>query len=254
MANPMNWLRSIVHSLWIGLTLVPCTTLVVLSSLVAPRAWSWRFAVWWFRSVVWGARVLLGVRVQVHGAEHLQATGGQAAVLLSKHQSALETLLLPTLIPHSLAYVFKKELLRYPLFGWSMACLDMIHIDRASRSEAMKSVITQGKRLLGQGTWIILFPEGTRVERGQRGTYQTAGTRLAIEAGVPVVPIAVTSAVCWPKSSFVMRPGVVHVSFGAPIASQGREGKELMREVEAWIESEMQRLDPAPYSVAQNNR
>ena len=150
-------------------------------------------------------------------------------------------------MPRPLAFVFKRELLRLPFFGWSMARLDMIHIDRESRALAMKHVIEQGKRRLAQGTWVIMFTEGTRIARGQTGTYQTAGTRLAVETGAPVVPIAVSSGKCWPRQGFIKYPGVVDVSIGPAIASVGREPKELMREVQAWIEAEMRRIDPEAY-------
>lgn len=92
-----------------------------------------------------------------------------------------------------------------------------------------------------------MFPEGTRMPRGQKGTYQTAGTRLAVDAGACVIPIAVASARCWPRRGLIKYPGVVEVSIGQPIPSAGREAKELMREVEAWIEAEMRRLDPDAY-------
>jgi 1-acyl-sn-glycerol-3-phosphate acyltransferase len=102
--------------------------------------------------------------------------------------------------------------------------------------------------LLAQGIWIIMFPEGTRIARGQKGVYKTGGTRLAVETGAPVIPVAVTSARCWPRKAFIKRPGVVDVSIGKPIPSAGREPEELMREVEQWIESEMRRLDPEAYT------
>ncbi|MBX9873194.1 MAG: 1-acyl-sn-glycerol-3-phosphate acyltransferase, partial [Burkholderiaceae bacterium] len=151
------------------------------------------------------------------------------------------------LMPHPLAYVFKKELLYVPFFGWAMGRLDMIHIDRSQRNEAFAKVVAQGKALLARGVWIIMFPEGTRIPRGQQGTYKTGGTRLAVETGAPVIPIAVTSAKCWPRKAFIKRPGVVDVSIGRPIPSVGREPAELMKEVEAWIEAEMRRLDPDAY-------
>jgi 1-acyl-sn-glycerol-3-phosphate acyltransferase len=96
-----------------------------------------------------------------------------------------------------------------------------------------------------------MFPEGTRIARGQRGSYKTGGTRLAIECGVPVIPIAVTSAKCWPRKALIKRPGVVDVSIGRPIDSIGRKPEELMREVEVWIETEMRRLDPQAYPEAE---
>jgi 1-acyl-sn-glycerol-3-phosphate acyltransferase len=95
-----------------------------------------------------------------------------------------------------------------------------------------------------------MFPEGTRIPRGQQGVYKTGGTRLAIEVGVPVVPIAVTSAKCWPSKAFIKKPGIVDISIGKPISSVGRQPEELMQEVEAWIEAEMRRLDPEAYPDA----
>ena len=243
----ISLIRSILHMAWMVITVVPWTLAVLLVSLVAPRTATWWTAVSWFRVVMWGTRVILGVRFEVLGFEHLPVGKTSAAVLLSKHQSTLETLLLPTLMPHPLAYVFKRELLKIPFFGWSMARLDMIHIDRESRSEAMKHVIEQGCRVLSHGTWVIMFPEGTRMARGQKGTYQTAGTRLAVQAGAPVIPIAVATARCWPKDGFVKHAGVVTVSIGPAIESQGREPKGLMRDAERWIEAEMRRIDPQAY-------
>jgi 1-acyl-sn-glycerol-3-phosphate acyltransferase len=108
-------------------------------------------------------------------------------------------------------------------------------------------VVEQGQALLDRGVWVIMFPEGTRIPRGERGSYKTGGTRLAIATGAPVIPIAVTSAKCWPRKAFIKTPGVVDVSIGKPIPSVGRDADELMREVEAWIEAEMHRLDPEAY-------
>ena len=243
----MPLIRSILHMAWLLITVIPWGLTLVVISVWVRRTPLWWFAVNWFRLVIWGSRVILGIQVRVTGLEHLPQGATSPAILLSKHQSTLETLLLPTLMPHPLAFVFKRELLRIPFFGWSMARLDMIHIDRESRAAAMKHVIEQGKRMLAQGTWVIMFPEGTRIPRGEKGTYQTAGTRLAVEAGAPVIPIAVSSGKCWPRQGFTKYAGTVDVSIGPPIASVGREPKELMREVEAWIEAEMRRIDPEAY-------
>lgn len=243
----MALIRSVLHMLWMALTVIPWTLAVLVVSLVAPRTAAWWTAVNWFRVVMWGTRFILGVRMEVQGLDNLPVGKTSAAVLLSKHQSTLETLWLPTLMSHPLAFVFKRELLKIPFFGWSMARLDMIHIDRESRAAAMKHVIEQGRRLLAQGTWVIMFPEGTRTPRGQEGTYQTAGTRLAVEAGAPVIPIAVATARCWPKQGFVKHPGVVRVSIGPAIPSVGQDPKALMRQAQAWIEAEMRRIDPEAY-------
>jgi len=149
-----------------------------------------------------------------------------------------------------LSYVFKRELLLIPFFGWAMARLDMIHIDRSKRTEAWNKVEQQGKHFMAQGNWVIMFPEGTRVARGEQGQYKSGGTRLAIHAGASVLPVAVTSARCWPRKSFVLRPGVIDVSVGPLMPSSGRQPNDLMCEVEAWIETEMRRLDPDAYPAA----
>jgi 1-acyl-sn-glycerol-3-phosphate acyltransferase len=171
-------------------------------------------------------------------------------ILCPKHQSTWETFAFPTLMSHPLAYVFKRELLRIPFFGWAMARMDMIHIDRSNRIESWNKVAEQGRRLMGRGVWVIMFPEGTRSARGQKGTYKTGATRLAIATGAPVVPIAVTAAKCWPRKSLILKPGIIDVSIGTPIPSVNRDADELMAEVESWIEAEMRRLDPEAYAKA----
>ena len=242
-------LRSLAYVLWLALTVVPWALAVLaMSPFVSSTRLYWA-CVGWLRVAVGGARVICGVRWRVQGMEHVPtAADARGAVLLApKHQSTWETFALPTLMPHPLAYVFKRELLRIPFFGWAMGRLDMIHIDRSRRAEAWGKVAAQGRRLCAAGVWVIMFPEGTRTPRGGQGTYKTGASRLAIDAGVPIVPIAATSARCWPRKSFLLRPGVVDVSIGPPIASAGREPGELMAEVERWIEAEMRRLDPEAY-------
>lgn len=244
----MAFLRSVLHMVWMVLTVVPYALAIVVGAFWRDRTSLYWIAVAWLAQVIRGARVLLGIEVRVTGMEHLPIGKTMPAILLVKHQSTLETFLLPTLMPHPLAYVFKRELLNVPFFGWAIGRLDMIHIDRSQRAQAFGKVVEQGKRLLAQGIWIIMFPEGTRIPRGQQGTYKSGGTRLAIQTGAPVIPIAVTSAKVWPRKAFVKRPGVVDVSIGPPIASAGREADELIREVEHWIETEMRRLDPQAYA------
>jgi 1-acyl-sn-glycerol-3-phosphate acyltransferase len=244
----MAFLRSCLHMLWMIVTVIPWGLVVVLASIGASGTTLWWLAVRWLHWSIDGARVLLGIRVQVLGYDNLPVGETSPAILLVKHQSTLETFLIPTLMPHPLAYVFKKELLYIPFFGWAMGRLDMVHIDRSQRAQAFNKVVEQGKGLLARGIWIIMFPEGTRIPRGKKGNYKTGGTRLAVETGAPVIPIAVTSAKCWPRRAFVKTPGLVEVSIGKPIPSQGRTPDDLMKEVEAWIEGEMHRLDPEAYS------
>ena len=241
--------------LWMGITVVPYTLAILLVRLFgASSRTRYRIARAWLKLSVDSAGVIMGIRTRITGMEHLPTQEKQGVVLLVKHQSTYETFLMPAIMPRPLAYVFKKELLRVPFFGWSIGSLDMIHIDRGQGVRAFAKVVQQGRALLARGTWVIMFPEGTRVERGQVGQYKSGGTRLAIDAGVPVVPVAVTSARVWPRKAFIKRPGAVDVSIGQPIPSVGRKPDELMREVEDWIEAEVRRLSPAAYPAKPGSR
>jgi 1-acyl-sn-glycerol-3-phosphate acyltransferase len=244
----MALMRSSVHMAFMFVTVIPCALLIVLAAAVGLSANKrYTIAAFWLNLSIQSARVIMDVRYRIQGQENLPDGATSPAILLVKHQSTYETFLMPAIMPHALAYVFKRELLYVPFFGWAIGLLDMIHIDRSQRAKAFGKVVEQGQKLLAQGTWVIMFPEGTRIPRGERGSYKSGGARLAIATGAPVIPIAVTSAKCWPRKAFIKFPGVVDVSIGAPIDSVGREADELTREVENWIESEMHRLDPEAY-------
>jgi len=244
----INFLRSVLHLLFMAVTVIPWALAVVVAAPFLNSTQIYWMCARWLKLAVDGGTLILGIRNHVIGYDNLLVGSTAPAVLLLKHQSTWETFSMPALMPHPLAYVFKKELLYVPFFGWAMSRMDMIHIDRSKRAQAFNKVVEQGQRLLNQGTWVIMFPEGTRIARGQKGQYKSGGTRLAIATGAPVIPIAVTSAKCWPRKAFIKTPGVVEFSIGKPISSMGREPDELMREVEAWIEAEMRRLDPSAYA------
>jgi len=244
-------LRSAVFVLWLIVTVIPWAVLSIVASLFLRGTPLYRFTTFWLRLAIGGARWICGVRWRITGMDHLaEANGAGSMIVLPKHQSTWETFAFPQLMPHPLCYVFKRELLMIPFFGWAMARLDMIHIDRSKRTEAWNRVAEQGRQFMAQGNWVIMFPEGTRTPRGGQGAYKSGGTRLAVTTGASVLPIAVTSARCWPRKSFLLRPGVIDVSIGQPMASDGREPDELMREVERWIEAEMRRLDPEAYTAS----
>jgi 1-acyl-sn-glycerol-3-phosphate acyltransferase len=245
----MNAIRSSIVFLWIVLSVIPIGICLIVCSLFLrdDKLWWW-FAVPWLKGVIAAARWIGGVEYRVHGMENLPAAGDMRRVVLCpKHQSTWETFFFPSMTPHPLAYVFKRELLSIPIFGWCMARLKMIHIDRSKRSEAWNKVAQQGSELMDRGKWVIMFPEGTRTERGRRGNYKTGATRLAVATGASIIPVAVTSGRCWPRRSFSFIPGVIDVSIGTPVPAEGRDPEELMHQVEHWIESEMQRLDPEAY-------
>jgi 1-acyl-sn-glycerol-3-phosphate acyltransferase len=216
--------------------------------LAAPLPYNKRYYVTsrWNVFVIWCARWICGIRYQFKGYENFPDS---PAIILSKHQSAWETIFLLANLPRPLVFVFKKEILYIPFFGWGIALLRMIPIDRKQGKNAFKAVVAHGRRRLKDGQWIIMFPEGTRTRVGSQGKYKSGGTRLAVETNTPVVPIALNSGECWPKNSFIKQPGTVTVSVGKPISPEGKTPDELMEQVEQWIESEMRVISPHAYSA-----
>lgn len=198
----------------------------------------------WNVFVIWAARLICGIRYQIKGMENFPDA---PAILLAKHQSAWETIFLITAAPRPLVYVFKKSITYIPFFGWAISMLRMIPIDRSKGKDAFSQVVMHGKKRLADGQWIIMFPEGTRIPVGKKGQYKGGGARLAVETGAPVVPIALNSGECWGKNSFIKKPGLITVSVGKPIPSEGKSAVELMQEVEQWIEAEMRVISPQRY-------
>ena len=245
----MNFIRSVLHLLWMTVTVIPWAMACLIVSIFVGGTRLYWFTMVWLRMAVWGAKVICGIRYEVLGMEHLpSANSNSPIILLPKHQSTWETFAVPTVMPHPLAYVFKRELIYIPFFGWAMARLDMIHIDRSKRSEAFNLVAARGRELMAQGNWVIMFPEGTRIPVGQAGHYKTGGTRLAIATGASVVPIAHNAGEVWPRKAFIKRPGLVTISIGKPISPEGHTPESLMLEVQQWIEAEMRVLAPHRYN------
>ena len=246
----MGILRSLLVFLWMAVTVIPfALAIILMAPFVGPDTRWWYLARPWLSGAVEAVRLVGGIQYSVEGEHGLPtAEDNQRIILCPKHQSTWETFFFASRMPHPLAYVFKRELLYIPFFGWSMACLNMIHIDRSARGDAWSKVASMGEMLMDRGKWVIMFPEGTRSERGAQGVYKTGAARLALATGASIVPIAVASARCWPRRSFTFIPGTVAVSFGPPIApSPGESAADLMEKVSGWIEDEMRRIDPDAY-------
>jgi len=237
-------LRSILFTILMALaTFIWAPLCFFFAPLPYPRRYYWTSR--WNVFVIWAAKVICGIRYEIKGMENLPDA---PVILLSKHQSAWETIFYLRTMPHPLVFVYKKALGYIPFFGWGIALLRMIPIDRSKGRDAFGQILEQGRKRLADGQWIIMFPEGTRIPVGKRGKYKTGGTRLAVETNTVVVPIAMNSGECWPKNSFVKKPGVITVSIGKPISPQGLNPAELMQQVENWIESEMRVISPAVYA------
>jgi 1-acyl-sn-glycerol-3-phosphate acyltransferase len=245
MSTPILFLRSLVFAL---LMVVATLIWAPLCFLFAPLPYAQRYRLTsvWNRVVIWGAKAICGIRYQIKGWENLPDA---PVILLSKHQSAWETIFYLLVMPRPLVYVFKKELLYIPFFGWGIALLRMIPINRQRGKDAFAQVVEAGRKRLADGQWVIMFPEGTRSYVGSKGKYKAGGTRLAVETNTPVVPIAMNAGECWPKNSFIKKPGMITVSIGKPISPEGLTSNALIEKVENWIESEMRVISsPGIYS------
>ena len=195
-----------------------------------------KFASLWCNSVLNWLRLTCGVRYEVVGSENLPE---ETAVFLANHQSSWETILFYGLIfPNS--PILKKELLRIPFWGWSMWLQDPIAIDRSKPREAVKSLLTQGVDRIKNGKSVIVFPEGSRSPAGLIKRFSRGGAKLAIAAGVPIVPISHNAGDCWPPREFIKRPGVIRVTIGEAIGTMGRSASDLTDEAENWIRNSYQ--------------
>jgi len=178
------------------------------------------------------------LRYQVVGAKNIPKT---PSIVLSKHQSAWETLAFQEIFPPQV-WVLKKELLMIPFFGWGLAMTSPIAIDRKSGKKALEQIVEQGIDRLQQGFWVVVFPEGTRIAPGSRGKYRVGGAWLATHTGYNVVPVAHNAGEFWGRNSFVKKPGTITVSIGRPIDPTGMEANDLNAQVEHWIETEVRRI------------
>jgi 1-acyl-sn-glycerol-3-phosphate acyltransferase len=201
----------------------------------------------WSAGILWFLKVICNITYDIRGMQNVIINQDKPVILLSKHQSAWETIAYISLFPKQLCYVFKKELLKIPFFGWAMAMLRMIHIDRSQRDKAAIAVAEQGKVRLSEGCWIIIYPEGTRVPVGKHIGYQKGGARLAVSTQANVIPIAHNAGHVWPKNSFLKNPGVVTLSIGPLIPTEDKNPSIVLKEVETWIEAEMRAIDPGSY-------
>jgi len=230
-------LRSCLFAAFQILLTLPFTFIALLTFPLRPVT-RYRVISLWARLVVLAAGAICGIRYRVIGAERIPR---EPCVVLSKHQSAWETVAFQVIFPPQV-YVIKRELLWIPFFGWGLAMVSPIAIDRSAGMRALKQMLAQGKDRLARGFWIIVFPEGTRTAPGTRRPYQTGGAAIAVHAGAPVLPVAHNSGSCWRRKAFLKYPGTITVSIGNPIDSRGVKADALTHRVEDWIEAEISRL------------
>jgi 1-acyl-sn-glycerol-3-phosphate acyltransferase len=233
----MRLLRSSLFAAVLVLITVPYA-IVALATFPLPRMARHRFIRGWSGIVLCLARRILGIDWRVEGREHLPA---RPAVILAKHQSAWETIAFQQIFPPQV-HVLKRELLWIPFFGWGLALMSPIAIDRSRGAAALRAIARRGRERLAQGFWVIVFPEGTRVAPGERRPYHPGGAWLAAASGAPVVPVAHNAGLVWPRNAFIKRPGTVTVRIGPAIETGNRDPKDINTAAEQWIEEQQKAL------------
>lgn len=234
----MAFLRSCLFALF-QFVITPIFAVISLLTFPFSRLTRYRIITTWSRLITAAAAVICGVRYRVIGLENIPRS---PCVIMSKHQSAWETLAWQTIFPPQV-WVMKRELLWIPFFGWGLAMLWPIAIDRGAGSKALRQMAEQGRERLAGGFSIVIFPEGTRVAPGARGTYHPGGAWLCVQTGTPALPVAHNAGECWRKNAFIKRPGLITVSIGKPLSPAGLTAAQLNQRIEDWIEAEMSKLN-----------
>lgn len=186
----------------------------------------------WSQATMWLLRHLNGVRIQIEGTENIPS--GRPVVVMCNHQSQWETFYLQLLISPQ-ATILKRELLWVPFFGWGLALLRPIAIDRSKGSQALKTLLRVGQERLHEGISVVIYPEGTRQPPGTISHFNVGGAMLAARAGIEVLPMSHNSGDCWPSRSLLRLPGTIRLRIGEPISVAGKSPKQITAEAEAWI-------------------
>ena len=243
--------RTVIFYLLLSLSAFLWGTLSLLIAPLLPFSARYRFVVQrWCRFAVWLAWHMVGVRYRLSGLENIPQ---KPCVILSKHQSTWETFFLSGYFT-PLSQVLKRELLFVPFFGWALALLKPIAIDRSQPKLALKQLAKQGHERLQQGAWVLIFPEGTRIPTGEIGKFSRGGAALAVNAGLPVLPIAHNAGHCWPKSGWAKHPGTIEVVFGPVMHAEGegpRAIAELNQRAEEWVTRTLRDLGELPPQAGQ---
>jgi len=229
------FIRSLIFNTLFIIVTVVFSILVLVFRIFGFHA-SWFWARTWSGLTFTLLRLICGIRLEVEGREHFP---DEACVVMAKHQSAAETIAMPILVP-AYVWILKRNLLYIPFFGWALAVMGTIAIRRGNPREAIKQVIQQGEGFLKRSRWVVIFPEGTRTAPGETGKYQPGGIVLAHKAEAGILPMAHNAGVCWPKLSFIKKPGTIRVRFlpyipAAEVAATKRN--DLLKRLETDIEA-----------------
>jgi 1-acyl-sn-glycerol-3-phosphate acyltransferase len=226
-------IRSLIYLCFLALTVILYSIPISLLGWLMSARQVGRCGQQWGRLNLAGLRLICGLTYRAQGLADLPEKN---CIVLSKHQSAWETIALRALLPPEQTWVLKRELLSVPFFGWALAAYRPIAIERKEGRQALRKLLEEGAGWLGRGHLVILFPEGTRVAPGQRRRYSQGGAMLAKRTGATVVPVAHNAGVFWGRRGLKKYSGTIDLVFGPPIQPDGRSTSELTGLVEEWIE------------------
>jgi len=231
----IRWLRSLLF-LTFGSITAALISACLLLLFWAPQSWRSTITARYCKMLLDAGDLICGMKVVLEGEENIP---DEPSVIMIKHTTTLETYGHVPFFPPT-AWVVKRELTWVPFVGWAIKLvMQPMAIKRSAGRSAVMQVINQGKDRLANGTWVTIFPEGTRVEPGTTRKYGVSGAALAKEAGVMIVPVAHNAGDFWKRREFIKRPGLVRFCIGPPIDPQGRSPKETNLIVQNWIETKM---------------
>lgn len=236
-AYAILWSRSLAFWLAFPVSILVYVLVLLLLFPVSHRR-RWAIVQSWVHFVLWWLRVTCRLTHEIQGLEHITE---QPSIVFSKHQSTWETVALQDIFPRQV-WVAKRELMWIPVFGWGLALMNTIAIDRGSGRAAVAQLVNKGKARLDEGNWVVIFPEGTRIPPGKRGRYRIGGAVLAEQSGYPIIPVAHNAGEYWPRRSFIKHPGVIQVRIGPPIRGDGKKAQQILDEAAEWIEGQMAKI------------
>lgn len=238
----MLYIRSVVFTIVMIVT-VPLFVLPGLLLFPFPYRVKYGFYSLWAKFIVVWLRLICNLKFEVINRDNIP---DGPAIIFCKHQSAWETIALQVIFPPQV-WVLKQELIRVPIFGWALAMLESIAIDRGAGKKAVQQIVEQGKQRLQTGKWIVVFPEGTRVAPGQRKKFGIGGAVLAERSGYPVVLVAHNAGDFWRRRSLVKRPGTIRVVIGPCIDPAGKSAAEIKDIAEKWINETVESISESKF-------
>jgi 1-acyl-sn-glycerol-3-phosphate acyltransferase len=233
----MQWLRSFAYTAFLFLSTLVYAC-VVIGSFWLPYPRRYAVAQSWARAQLAAVKYLCGLDYVVEGRENIPPG---AHISMWKHSSTWETIAQMVIFPPQ-TWVLKREILWIPFVGWATWLMEPIAINRGAGAAAVKDVLSQGRRRLAQGRWVLIFPEGTRVAPGQTRKYGLSGALLAGEAGCRIVPVAHDAGRYWARRGLLKRRGTVRVVIGPPIETAGRDPRDINEATRAWIDAKVAQL------------